>query len=472
MRRFITLIILIATCLGQSDALAQFDRISVQAGISVYPDPNSAPNVYIEFPFSVHRNQFTFLPNDSGSGGLLAGIFAEIFLTDTLGKPVDSSNTYFLTAAKDSIDAQNESVSLFNKLSLVPPPGVYSGKLTVMDAIGKKEGSFLYDRLVIEPVVLDRLHLSTLEFAHKISVVENSSDAADSRLVKNGRYVVPNPMGIISENDTSMYIYAELYNLSFDGSPDDSFTLGYKILNNDGSLYHEFAEFVQSKPGSSSVISNILDIAGMKPGRYTLRLVARDLKSRNADSTSRQFVVFPLSGELPQFVKYVEKNPYDTAGLETRVNLVKFLLAPQQLATLSTLNDSGKMRFIEQFFRDQDPDPSTEKNEFLDDVYGRYLYANGNFSSTPRLNDGWKSDRGRILMQYGRWNDREEIPMPSFSKPLEKWTYYSIQGGVVFIFEDERGFGDYRLVHSTASGEVFSPAWDELLKENMPTLQQ
>lgn len=451
-------------------AIETENRIQIQAGVSIYPDPRTAPRVYVEFPFAVHRSHFSFLPEDSTGQGLLTGIFAEIILTDTLGNPIDSSSTYFLTRAMDSVDAQDEEVRLFNRLSLMIDPGIYSATLTVIDAINKSESSFLYDRLEIDSVVNDRLNLSSLEFAHKITTVGDSLEKGAMRLVKNNREVIPNPMGIYSEADSHIYIYAELYNLLFDSSISDTFMLSYMIFNRDGSLNFNYGQMMQNKPGSSSVITNMLEISDLEPGRYDLKLIVRDFGSEMTDTASGRFMIFSRAGDFPEVVTYRIKHPYDTACIETKVNLVKFLLAPQQLAILETLNDTGKTRFINQFFGDRDPDLSTKENEFLDDTFRRYIYANENFSSLPEVNDGWRTDRGRVLMQYGVWEERDEIMAPSYGKPWEKWTYYSLQGGVIFVFQDIDGYGDYELVHSTASGEIFNSSWQAALKDHGPGL--
>ena len=37
--------------------------------------------------------------------------------------------------------------------------------------------------------------------------------------------------------------------------------------------------------------------------------------------------------------------------------------------------------------------------------------------------------------------------------------------GSLFIFEDATGYGDFRLVHSTAPGEIFDKDWDAKVKD-------
>lgn len=159
------------------------------------------------------------------------------------------------------------------------------------------------------------------------------------------------------------------------------------------------------------------------------------------------------------------KSPLDTASLEMKSNLVRYLFSAQELAVFNGLNDSGKVRYINQYFKDKDPTPGTEQNEYLDDALRRFNYANQNFSLRPEGLDGWRTDRGRVLMQYGQWDDREEIVAPAYSHPWERWYYHSIRGGALFIFEDATGYGDYKLVHSTAPGELFDSDWDAKVKE-------
>jgi GWxTD domain-containing protein len=448
------------------------DPIGVQAGVCLFPDPRNEPEIYVEFPFSFHRNQLSFLTDDSLNGVMLGAVYAEVILYDTVRNAVDSAGTFFYTEA-DSQAVGDKNVRIFNQLSMMILPGVYTAKMTIVDAVSKREGSFTYERIEIEPLVTDHLTLSSLELAHRIRIVGDVEGENGSRFIKNEREVIPNPMGIFSENDTIMYIYAELYNISYADEMRDSIMLDYQVFDEKGSPYFDYGKIVTAKPGSSMVITNILDISDFAPGRYDLRLVAYDNTAKAADTAWKRIIIFPEAAAPVGFaVKTAAAHPYDSASVQTRVNLVKFLMNPQQLATLNTLNDSGKVRFIDQFFRDRDPDVKTAANEFLDDAFRRYIFANENFSSLPDINDGWRTDRGRVLMEYGQWDEREEAMTPSYGKPWEMWEYYSLQGGVIFIFQDVNGYGDYRLVHSTAKGEVYSSEWNEYLKAGDPTISK
>ena len=439
--------------------------ISIQAGVLAFPNPKNGPNVYVEFPFAVNRDQFTFLPGDSTLALHTGSVYAEILITDTLGNHVDSANTYFGIRVKDSQEALRKDVRLFNELYVMLPPGVYKGRLDVLDASSKKEGSFLFDRIIVPSISFDSLHFSSPEFAYNINYIEDSAKASQLRLCKNGRDIIPNPMGLFSEDDSLLWIYAELYNLSYDSGRTGEFRVGYKITQPDGVLSEDFGETMIPKPGRTSIISSSLNISALEPGKYTLILDAFDPATNESASTSRQFIIIPESGYKPPMASPQYQNPLDTASFVTQSNIVRYLMSAQELALFNNLNDSGKIRYVERFFKDKDPSPTTPRNEYLEDAFRRYDYANEYFSSSHGKNDGWKSDRGRVLMQYGQWDERDEQTSPAYENPWERWYYRAIQGGVLFIFEDKTGYGDFRLVHSTANGEIFDSEWDQRVKD-------
>jgi GWxTD domain-containing protein len=123
--------------------------------------------------------------------------------------------------------------------------------------------------------------------------------------------------------------------------------------------------------------------------------------------------------------------------------------------------DDERERFIEEFWRRRDPDPDTEENEFKEEYYERIAYANEHFSSGM---PGWKSDRGRIWIMYGKPDERETHPMggnyerPSYegggntsTYPFEIWFYRYLPGvgsGVEIEFVDPTGSGEYRIARN------------------------
>ena len=59
--------------------------------------------------------------------------------------------------------------------------------------------------------------------------------------------------------------------------------------------------------------------------------------------------------------------------------------------------------------------------------------------------EGWRSDRGRIYIQYGEPDQIDDYPVAAGGRPYQLWHYYSHGAYRKFTFVDEYEDGDYRL---------------------------
>jgi len=460
--RYIVLIALLTVIIAGA---VHSEPLNVQAGITVFGDPQGNGKAYVEFPFSINRSQFLFEKMEN-EDWYRAAIYAQMILSDTSGNPVDTASTYFYTRLSDSAEIGRKDIKLFNKLTMMVTPGVYKGKLTVIDAASKREGSFQFSRLEIAPIEEDHLALSNIELAYRIRLVDSTQ--GQTRLVKNNREILTSPMGIFSEADSTIYVYAELYNLNYDAKKPDSFNIAFKVYDERGELYYDFGSIDLTKPGPSAVISNVLDVKDWEPGKYDLRITATDYADGQSDDETRRIVIFPKTGALATAASYQYRSPMDTASLETLSNLIKYIVDANDWVIFQGLTETGKRRFVKQFFADKDPTPGTPRNEYLENAFARYAYANENFSTQVGVNDGWRSDRGRVLLQYGVPDNIDDDPIPDSMFPVEVWYYYHLHGGVYFVFLDREGWSNYRLVHSTAPGEVYNRLWAKRMQGLMP----
>src|SRR6476646_6281645 len=141
---------------------------------------------------------------------------------------------------------------------------------------------------------------------------------------------------------------------------------------------------------------------------------------------------------------------------------VTYIITDEERKAFKKLaTDDERERFIEEFWRRRDPDPDTDENEFKEEYYERIAYANEHFASGI---PGWKSDRGRIWIMYGKPDERETHPSggsydrPSYegggnttTYPFEIWFYRYLAGvgsGVEIEFVDPTGSGEYRIARS------------------------
>src|SRR6266849_1927757 len=147
---------------------------------------------------------------------------------------------------------------------------------------------------------------------------------------------------------------------------------------------------------------------------------------------------------------------------------VTYIITDEERKAFKKLaTDDERERFIEEFWRRRDPDPDTDENEFKEEYYERIAYANEHFASGI---PGWRSDRGRIWIMYGKPDERETHPSggsyerPSYegggstsTYPFETWFYRYLPGvgsGIEIEFVDPTGSGEYRIARNPSEKDA------------------
>ncbi len=138
---------------------------------------------------------------------------------------------------------------------------------------------------------------------------------------------------------------------------------------------------------------------------------------------------------------------------------VAYIITDEERTAFKRLNtDDEREQFIEQFWLRRDPTPDTVENEYKEEHYRRIAYANERFASGI---PGWKTDRGRIYIEYGPADEVESHPSggtynrpmeegggTTSTYPFEKWRYRYIEGigtNVELEFVDPTMSGEYHL---------------------------
>jgi GWxTD domain-containing protein len=145
-------------------------------------------------------------------------------------------------------------------------------------------------------------------------------------------------------------------------------------------------------------------------------------------------------------------------------------------------NDEERDQFIEAFWQRRDPTPDTEENEYKEEHYQRIAYANEHFAAGI---PGWKSDRGRIYIMYGKPDEIEshpsggtyERPMDegggsTSTFPFEDWRYRyldNIGQEVIIEFVDTCMCGEYHMTmdRSEKDALLYTPGAGLTLWEQM-----
>ena len=382
----------------ESAADESTQRLNVYAGSDVFANPLYDTAVLVEFPFSLRRDEFTFFRSDSQDTFLYGRVFAQVDLIDTLGVTVDSANTYFAMRVASQEEAALKDYRIFNKLSLFAEPGLYAARLSVYDVVSKNKGEFFISRLDVPQPETERLSVSDVSLAYRIDYVGPTADT-NFRLVKNEYRIYPNPIAIFSTEDTVLSVYHEVYNLhpKADGGPQLQIT--YNILGKDSTLLGELG--VRENPGgdSSAIVVATFEIKDWPAGLYHLQTIAAEENTNRIDTSVTPFgIIFPVSGSMADAMPQFTEDPYDRLMLSEKINLVAYVLTPVQRETMKNLSDSGKINYLNQYWKEHDANPLTRINEERAELVTRLEYVNRMFSTNVKNDNGWSTDQGRIYM--------------------------------------------------------------------------
>jgi GWxTD domain-containing protein len=198
--------------------------------------------------------------------------------------------------------------------------------------------------------------------------------------------------------------------------------------------------FAQSS-NSSSTDQSTAESSGQKPeqaGDPLKRPLTEKQKKANAKS---------LKQELSKtYKKWLDED-------------VVYIISPEERSAFKQLsNDEERDQFIEAFWQRRDPTPDTPENEFKDEHYQRIAYANEHFAAGI---PGWRTDRGRMYIMYGKPDEIEshpsggtyERPMDegggeTSTYPFEDWRYRYIEGigdNIIIEFVDPCMCGEYHM---------------------------
>jgi GWxTD domain-containing protein len=156
----------------------------------------------------------------------------------------------------------------------------------------------------------------------------------------------------------------------------------------------------------------------------------------SAEAQQKKVIVCDLPTSEAAYKKWIER---DAAYIATKEEKESFL----KLET-----NAERQQFIDNFWLRRDPTPATELNEFQTEHYERIAYANEHFASGI---PGWKTDRGRIYINYGK-PDRTETGRAEFeglqNVLFERWFYENSNQSCAktdFTFLDPTETQEFRL---------------------------
>ena len=347
-------------------------------------------------------------------------------------------------SVEDEEDIGSSSLPFNDVIGFDLKPGMYQISLTIRDLNGKLSGT---SEAAIQVHNFEGKNLTTSNILFASALEQTNREG---RFAKRGWNVIPNTTRSYMVGN-EIPIYFEVYNLAaVEEGADNTFIVGYSLTDTSGKVVASYPPKRLAKPGDSVVKTEQLPIGDLPGGGYDLQVEVLDRRSREVARTRRK--VFLAPENMP-----VELTEDQKDQLRYYMD-IQYVASSKERKVYNDLeSQEAKMRFLRNFWKEQDPTAATPENERLIEHMQRMRHADNNYAA-GRGKRGADTDKGRIYVKYGAPTDIQYNMASAQEKPFEVWTYERT-GGYRFIFQDRRGAGVFELVHSTHPKEFYNPQW-------------
>jgi len=275
----------------------------------------------------------------------------------------------------------------------------------------------------------DSRKTSSSENKFEVRDFTGSSGISDMMLVAKktvldgSNKILPNVSRNVLTKKEGIPLFFEVYK----NQPGDV-KINFKIFENENRIY-DSTEVKKIDSGTTQIFFTIKELE-LGLGNYIIQLAVVDADDKIIGTTKKSFLSrWP---GVPSSIKDLDKAIKQLVYIATEDEIEKIE---------ETENRDEKVKEYLNFWKKKDPTPQTEDNPIFDEYYRRVFYANEKFS---HYIEGWKTDRGMVFIILGPPNNVDRHPFEFNTKPYEVWEYYDLNRQ--FVFVDETGFGDYRLI--------------------------
>ncbi len=446
--QILIVLLLSCNCLIGQDIINSKNDLRIDVDYARFYSDSS--QVFLEMYYSFSEGMLTYRYDSGQYSGKI--IFDWIIKDDTR---IVANKTWTVTYALKSADHLPTAQSLVGMQTIVLPQGDYTMLFNSRDALDPTRKDSLAIPLRISMYPTDSEFLSDIEFCTSVQASTNE----ESLFYKNTLEVIPNPSRMYGTGLPDLCYYAVAYNLLLK-KEESNIIVRTTVIDAVGS---EVIIKDKTKPRMYNAIVEVgtINLSPLKTGTYQFRISLLDTSKKVIAESVKKFYIYRYGAVFDSTMieqrMDVTRSRYAIMNedeLNKSFEYIKYIATENEKDQFYNLMDvKAKQKFIFDFW--QRRNVAGQINE--DDYYKRIQYTNDNLSTG--LREGWKTDRGRVHLVYGHCDEIERFPSSTESNSYEIWHYNNIQGGVLFVFVDREGLGNYRLVHSTHRGELYDGDW-------------
>jgi len=353
--------------------------------------------------------------------------------------------------------ARSRGATAMESFGFAAAPGTYRVRLRA-----EPEGGTAVERDVEIRAFAGRPDVSDLVLATGATrPVSDTEAVAPGEIRRGGAAMRSAPVPRLSPTDAALTYYAEVYPWAGAATSGE---LRVEVVGDGGrSVVTTPARSIEVAP-RGGVSRGAVDLAGLPEGTYLLRL-----RVRLGDSSLVREAPFRMGGVTAPALTTASaagSDPFEEASearLDTLYAPLEYILDRRtEAGVFSRLSVDAKRRFLREFWRRRDPTPEDAANAALTDFYGAVGYVNDAFRQARAGGvAGWRTDRGRIYLRYGRPDEVLRRPVAS-PRPYEAWRY-TRDRGYYYVFYDRNGLGDYVLIGTNDRREPGLQEWRSYL---------
>ncbi len=463
MKKIIYLFVLVCFCQkvqGQKNPRAFFELAQFQT---------SDKKAYVETYLNLMGNSLKW---NKDNEGFKSNVEIEyLFYMDTLLKKVSKINL-----ASPVIQDTTKKINFLDAQRFALNDGTYKLIINIKDISANSKKSTIVYNLV--------LHASdSLPTASDIEFVESTVASSNNKspFFKSGLEITPYISSFFDAKQKDLMFYAEVYNASIylnrNALPSKAI-LSYGVYR-DGVVVDGFVKQQRIDALTTNVVLGKFNMQELTTGKYELKIKLQDANGKVFIDKSKFFERIGNNSGLV-FKKDTLKNnglnfPFN---IEDKDSLKNMILSLQPIALASEYNmgvatvKDGEIKKMQNFLYGYWTSKDAKNAELAYFKYAEQVHNAQILFGSPKRK-AYLTQRGRVFLQYGPPDSRNPIYNDADNYPYEIWQYYRIndvngkpQSNRMFVFADlSLTDVDYKLIHSTARGELYDARWQIVLKK-------
>ena len=440
-------------------------NVTVYFSYAVFSSPTAKP--YLETYLTLSGNTVKYMPVN---GGYQAS--ANISWKILKGIEVIKTSSYNLLSPKVSDTLQMPSFIDNQRFSLAN--GQYILEFTIIDnAIPDKKTTHS------EKITID-FNRNQKIYSSDIQILESfTKTSSPTTLSKNGYDLIPYTINYYPKTQHSLKFYYETYNVDSALGKASKFVYTYYIENSETlARLNAFSGFQKQNSSKVNPLLTQFDITQLPTGNYNLVIEVKD--SLNKIQSQKKWFFQRQSNAIDLTLTQQAENKVKT--IEDFFNLFQSQDSLKQFVECLWPRSTTKEREWQQVqIVKKDPNLmrsycvdywKKEAGDSLDPLKTWITYYKSVLEANALLKcgkqKGYYTDRGRVYLQYGKPDQRNQINSESNAYPYEIWQYYRIYDKTTGRFFTNKKFvfvnfaiadNCYQLIHSDVRGEMYDEKW-------------